>query len=236
MILEHPKNALPFGSWLNGIGGFENCAIPFGSRILPRLLASLLAVLGGLACVGLAGCKATASPNPSPTASPTPLPGRIGYDNQCFIINGNDTFIYSGAFHYFRCPKALWADRFQKMKDAGLNCVETYVAWNWHERRRPESLDDFSKIDMSDLTDWLDMAINRFGFYVILRPGPYICAEWDGGGYPQWLATERPAGARQTGSAATIRLTSTGANTGIRRRRKRPLPSRSRAGPPAGAA
>ncbi|MGD0540775.1 MAG: beta-galactosidase [Tepidisphaeraceae bacterium] len=158
---------------------------------MPRLLPSLLAVLGGLAFVGLAGCKAS----PSPTASPTPSPGRIGYDNQCFIINGKDTFLYSGSFHYFRCPKALWAERFQKMKDAGLNCVETYVAWNWHERQRPESLDDFSKIDMSDLTDWLDMAINRFGFYVILRPGPYICAEWDGGGYPQWLATEKPAGA-----------------------------------------
>ncbi|MGD0463447.1 MAG: beta-galactosidase [Tepidisphaeraceae bacterium] len=158
---------------------------------MPRFLASPLAILGGLACVVLAGCQA----KPSPAASPIPSPARIGYDNQCFIIDGKDTFLYSGSFHYFRCPKALWADRFQKMKDAGLNCVETYVAWNWHEQQPPASLDDFSRIDMSDLTDWLDMAINRFGFYVILRPGPYICAEWDGGGYPQWLATKKPAGA-----------------------------------------
>jgi len=120
---------------------------------------------------------------------------RIKYDSQCLTIDGKDTFLYSGSFHYFRCPKALWADRFQKMKDAGLNCVETYVAWNWHEQQPPAGLDDYSKIDMTDLTDWLDMAINRFGFYVILRPGPYICAEWDGGGYPQWLVTKKPAGA-----------------------------------------
>jgi hypothetical protein len=47
---------------------------------------------------------------------------------------------------------------------------------------------------MTDLADWVDMATNEFGFYVMLRPGPYICAEWDGGGYPQWLALKKPAG------------------------------------------
>ncbi len=182
---------------------------------MPRVLISLLAVFGGLACIVTTSCSTKTSPAQANVASPTvtaassatpamvSLPNlaqiaaqsRITYDNQCFIINGKDTFLYSGSFHYFRCPKPLWADRFQKMKDAGLNCVETYVAWNWHEQQPPASLDDFSKIDMSDLTDWLDMAINRFGFNVILRPGPYICAEWDGGGYPQWLALKKPAGA-----------------------------------------
>lgn len=157
---------------------------------MPRLLASLLAVIGGLACSAFAAPAAEASPS---AASPTP--DRIRYDNQCFIIDGKDTFLYSGSFHYFRCPKPLWAERFRKMKEAGLNCVETYVAWNWHEQQPPASIDDFSKIDMTDLTDWLDMAINQFGFYVILRPGPYICAEWDGGGYPQWLVTKKPPGA-----------------------------------------
>ncbi|HEX4052683.1 MAG TPA: beta-galactosidase [Tepidisphaeraceae bacterium] len=149
---------------------------------MPRLFGLVLAVFGGLACSTFAAAASAAQ-------------DRIRYDNQCFIINGKDTFLYSGSFHYFRCPKPLWAARFQKMKEAGLNCVETYVAWNWHERQPPASLDDFSKIDMTDLTDWLDMAINQFGFYVILRPGPYICAEWDGGGYPQWLVTKKPADA-----------------------------------------
>jgi beta-galactosidase GanA len=148
-----------------------------------RVLLPLLAVIGGLASIAAAQSTSVDL-------------SRIKYDRQCFTIDGKDTFLYSGSFHYFRCPKPLWADRFQKMKDAGLNCVETYVAWNWHEPQPPAGLDDFSKVDMTDLTDWLDMAINRFGFYVVLRPGPYICAEWDGGGYPQWLLTKRPAGTR----------------------------------------
>jgi hypothetical protein len=151
--------------------------------MISRVLLSLLAMFGGLASIAIAQ-------NTPPDLS------RIKYDRQCFTIDGKDTFLYSGSFHYFRCPKPLWADRFQKMKDAGLNCVETYVAWNWHEPQPPAGPNDFSKVDMTDLTDWLDMAINRFGFYVILRPGPYICAEWDGGGYPQWLLTKRPTSAK----------------------------------------
>ena len=70
-------------------------------------------------------------------------PDRIRYDGQCFTIEGKDTFIFSGAFHYFRCPKPLWQERFRKIKEAGFNAVETYVAWNWHEREMPAGLDDF---------------------------------------------------------------------------------------------
>jgi hypothetical protein len=119
-------------------------------------------------------------------------PDRISYDSHCLTIDGKDVFIYSGAFHYFRCPKELWRDRFQKIKDAGFNGVETYVAWNCHEKEMPSGLDDFSKVDLTDLDDWLKMA-ESFGFYIIVRPGPYICAEWDTGGFPQWLLTKKPA-------------------------------------------
>lgn len=119
-------------------------------------------------------------------------PDRIRYDSQCFTIEGKDTFIFSGAFHYFRCPKELWNDRFDKIKSAGFNTVETYVAWNAAEPTMPASPDDYSKVDLKDLDDWLTLA-EAHGFYVILRPGPYICAEWDCGGFPQWLITKRPA-------------------------------------------
>ncbi len=119
-------------------------------------------------------------------------PDRIRYDGHCLTIEGKDVFIYSGSFHYFRCPKPLWRDRFQKIKDAGFNTVETYVAWNWHERQMPSGTGDFSKMDLADLEDWLKMA-EDFGFYIIVRPGPYICAEWDSGGYPQWLMTRKPS-------------------------------------------
>lgn len=127
--------------------------------------------------------------------SPRPFthPDRIRYDGHCLTIDGKDMVIYSGSFHYFRCPKELWRDRFQKIKAAGFNAVETYAAWNWHEREMPNGLDDFSKVDLSDLDDWLKMA-ESFGLYVIVRPGPYICAEWDTGGFPQWLLTKKPEG------------------------------------------
>jgi hypothetical protein len=127
-------------------------------------------------------------------AGPRPFahPDRIRYDSQCLTIDGKDVMIYSGAFHYFRCPKELWRDRFQKIKDAGFNCVETYAAWNWHEPDMPSGLGDFSKVTrLQDLDDWLTMA-EQFGLYVIVRPGPYICAEWDQGGFPQWLMLKKP--------------------------------------------
>ena len=120
-----------------------------------------------------------------------PHPDRISYDARSLRIEGKPIFIYSGAFHYFRCPKELWRDRFERIKEAGFNAVETYVPWNWHEREGPSSTSDFSKIDLSDLDDWLRMA-EKYGLYVIVRPGPYICAEWDSGGFPQWLLTHKP--------------------------------------------
>lgn len=131
-------------------------------------------------------CQAQESPRPFSN------PERIRYDSHCLTIDGKDVFIYSGAFHYFRCPKELWAERFKKIKAAGFNTVETYVPWNWSEREMPSGLDDFSKVDLSDLDDWLSMAEDK-GFYIIVRPGPYICAEWDTGGFPQWLLAKKPA-------------------------------------------
>ena len=138
----------------------------------------------------------TSSRSAETTASPARVfshPDRIRYDRQCLTIDGKDVFIYSGAFHYFRCPKELWRDRFQKIKDAGFNAVETYVAWNWSEPEMPSSTNDFSKVNVSDLDEWLTMA-EQFGFYILVRPGPYICAEWNTGGYPQWLLTKKPPG------------------------------------------
>ena len=78
-------------------------------------------------------------------------PDRISYDGACLKIDGKDRFIYSAAFHYFRCPEELWRDRFRKIKEAGFNTVETYVPWNWHERTMPSSIDDTTHFDFSDL-------------------------------------------------------------------------------------
>ena len=119
-------------------------------------------------------------------------PERVRYDGSCMTIEGKDVFVYSAAFHYFRCPEELWKDRFRQIKEAGFNTVETYVPWNWHERTMPLSLDDTTHFDFSDLKRWLKMAQDEYGFYTIVRPGPFICAEYSGGGYPRWLAKYRP--------------------------------------------
>lgn len=120
-------------------------------------------------------------------------PDRIRYDGSCMTIDDKDMFVYSAAFHYFRCPEELWPDRFRLIKEAGFNTVETYVPWNWYERTMPSSLNDTTKFDFSDLKRWLDMAHDQFGLYTIVRPGPFICAEFSGGAYPRWLAKFRPA-------------------------------------------
>ena len=103
-----------------------------------------------------------------------------------FLLNGDEFRIYSGCIHYFRVPQALWKDRLAKLKAAGLNTVETYVAWNMHEAKRGEYV--FS--GMADIVKFIKTA-QELGLYVILRPGPYICAEWDLGGLPAWILADK---------------------------------------------
>jgi alpha-L-fucosidase len=123
-------------------------------------------------------------------------PDRIRYDSHSLIIDGKPVFIFSGEIHYFRCPRELWKDRLQKLKDAGLNCVDTYLAWDLHEPEAPAGPDDFSKLrDMDQIGDFIQTA-RDLGLYVMVRPGPYICAEWDRGAMPGWLLKDRPAGVR----------------------------------------
>lgn len=112
----------------------------------------------------------------------TPQFGRpeiIHYDAQCFTIHGRDTFLYSACMHYPRTPKALWRDRLVKLKRAGFNTIETYVFWNYHEPVE-------GNVDMSEFADFLKL-IHELGLWSIARVGPYVCAEWDAGGFPHWL-------------------------------------------------
>lgn len=89
--------------------------------------------------------------------------------------------------HYFRIPRVYWRDRLEKVKAAGLNTVCTYVEWSLHEPS--SSIYDFT--GEADLLEYLRIA-KDVGLNVILRPGPYICAERDFGGYPAWLLTMNP--------------------------------------------
>ena len=99
-----------------------------------------------------------------------------------FYVNGKATRILSGEMHYPRIPHQLWRHRLQMMKGMGLNTVATYVFWNWHEVEPGEW--DFE--GDKNLAEYIRIA-GEEGMMVILRPGPYVCAEWEFGGYPWWL-------------------------------------------------
>ncbi|MBP3494600.1 MAG: beta-galactosidase [Clostridia bacterium] len=101
-----------------------------------------------------------------------------------FVRDGKEIKIISGAVHYFRNMPDTWRDIFKKMKAMGLNCVETYCAWNMHEKKMGEF--DFS--GNLDIREFIRVASEE-GLMAIVRPGPYICSEWEFGGLPWWLMT-----------------------------------------------
>ena len=108
--------------------------------------------------------------------------GVLTYKGNDFYMDGEKYTVLSGAMHYFRIPRAYWHDRLLKLKECGMNTVETYTCWNLHEPREGEF--DFS--GNLDLGAFITEAEN-LGLNVIVRPGPYICAEWEFGGLPAWL-------------------------------------------------
>ena len=101
-----------------------------------------------------------------------------------FLLDGKEIKIISGAVHYFRNMPDTWSDIFKKMKAMGLNCVETYCAWNMHEKH-PGEFDFTNNLDIGAFI----REAERQGMLVIVRPGPYICAEWEFGGLPWWIQT-----------------------------------------------
>jgi len=104
------------------------------------------------------------------------------YEGDQFLMDGKPYRILSGAMHYFRIVPEYWEDRLKKLKACGFNTVETYTCWNLHERK--EGQFDFSGI--LDLERYITLAEN-LGLNVIVRPGPYICSEFEFGGLPSWL-------------------------------------------------
>lgn len=114
----------------------------------------------------------------------------IGADD--FLLDGSPFRIISGALHYFRVHPDLWADRIKKAKMMGLNTIETYIAWNAHAPARGT----LSVEGGLDLGRFLDL-VHAEGMLAIVRPGPYICAEWDGGGLPAWLFDDAEVGIRR---------------------------------------
>lgn len=103
--------------------------------------------------------------------------------NGQFLDKGKPVQIHSGEMHYARIPKPYWRHRLQMLKAMGLNTVATYVFWNYHNTA--PGVWDFTS-ENRNLAEFVKLAKEE-GLYVILRPGPYACAEWEFGGYPWWL-------------------------------------------------
>ncbi|KAK3231691.1 hypothetical protein Dsin_003572 [Dipteronia sinensis] len=106
----------------------------------------------------------------------------VTYDNKAILINGQRRILLSGSIHYPRSTPDMWEDLIQKAKDGGLDVIETYVFWNAHE----PSPGNYNFEGRHNLVRFIK-TVQRAGLYVHLRIGPYVCAEWNFGGFPVWL-------------------------------------------------
>lgn len=106
--------------------------------------------------------------------------------DDAFLLDGKPFQMISGEMHYPRVPREAWRARMKMAKAMGLNTIGTYVFWNLHEPQKGKF--DFTGND--DVAEFVRIA-QQEGLWVILRPSPYVCAEWEFGGYPYWLQNEK---------------------------------------------
>ncbi|XP_025209007.1 beta-galactosidase-like [Melanaphis sacchari] len=121
----------------------------------------------------------------------------VDYEKNEFLKDGEVFRYISGDLHYFRIPKLYWKDRIQKIKAAGLNAITTYVEWSLHEPF--PGIYNFE--GMADLEYFIKL-IQDEGMYLLLRPGPYICAERDFGGFPYWILNVTPKRSLRTNDSS----------------------------------
>ena len=128
-----------------------------------------------LLTVGLASIPAVA-------ASPSPAADRFEIGEKSFLLEGKPFVIRSGEMHFSRIPREYWRHRLKMVRAMGCNTVCAYMFWNLHEPRPGR----FDFTGANDVAEYCRLA-DEEGLKVILRPGPYACAEWDFGGFPWWL-------------------------------------------------
>lgn len=131
-----------------------------------------------------------AAPRPTPIMmriSEIPLmsPQTASITREGVCIDGKPFVLLSGCVHYFRWPKGEWRALLEQAKWAGLNTIDTVIPWNRHEPLPGQ----FDFAEEADLGAFLDLC-GALGLYAIVRPGPYICAEWENGGLPAWLTAD----------------------------------------------
>lgn len=112
--------------------------------------------------------------------------GKFEIRDNRFYLNDEEYKVVSGAFHFFRTVPEYWEDRLLKLKAMGCNTVETYIPWNLIEKTKGE----FCFEGFTDIEKFLKLS-TELGLYIILRPSPYTCGEWEFGGLPAWLLKDR---------------------------------------------
>ncbi len=129
----------------------------------------------------------------------------IDYEHDTFLKDGEPFRYISGSMHYSRVPSLYWRDRLEKLYASGLNAVQTYVPWNFHE----SSPGKYDFDGDQDIVGFVKTA-QEVGLLVILRAGPYICGEWDMGGLPSWLLRDRSIALRTSDPISTCSTSITG--------------------------
>ena len=153
----------------------------FNRGVSVRLLSSLLLLLCSFSYI------TAQTPTPDHAAHTFAVQG------DHFALDGKPFRVISGEMHYPRIPRAYWRARLKMAKAMGLNTITTYVFWNEHEPT-PGVYDFSGNLDVAEFI----REAQQEGLYVILRPGPYACAEWEWGGYPAWLLKNHSIVVRST--------------------------------------
>ncbi|KAF7837008.1 beta-galactosidase 9 [Senna tora] len=109
-------------------------------------------------------------------------PFNVTYDHRALIIDGNRRMLISAGIHYPRATPEMWPDLIAKSKEGGADVIQTYVFWNGHEPVRGQ----YNFEGRYDLVKFVKL-VGSSGLYLHLRIGPYVCAEWNFGGFPVWL-------------------------------------------------
>ena len=113
-------------------------------------------------------------------------PGTFTIGDKTFLLNGEPFVVKAAEIHYPRIPRPYWEHRIQMCKSLGMNAVCIYIFWNIHEQQEGQ----FNFTDNNDIAEFCRIA-QKNGMYVIVRPGPYVCAEWEMGGLPWWLLKKK---------------------------------------------
>jgi beta-galactosidase len=130
-----------------------------------------------LACIGIVSTICVSAQSSGHT---------FAYSDTAFMLDGKPFQMISGEMHYPRVPREAWRARMKMAKAMGLNTIGTYVFWNVHEPQKGR----FDFTGNNDIVEFVKIA-QQEGLWVILRPSPYVCAEWEFGGYPYWLQSEK---------------------------------------------